>query len=117
MISREYVPENSAKVIKKAKPVAKKVDTKVEKKADIKKVEIKPKLKFFPSKFGGIEMTVLEKNGNSVKGIVAEEESGFIKLINIVITNKTQIIEADYIWIERCQIAHLTPKPSKITNI
>ena len=122
MISREYVPENSAKVIKKVKPVAKKFDVKVEKKSDIKKeikkLEVKPKKEpFFVKHFANMKMTFQLKNGSIITGTVMNEESGFVNLFDVSIVGNAKKGTVQYVWIERCQISHFHPPEIFLTDI
>ena len=59
------------------------------------------------------------RSGEIVEGVITDEKSGFVKLTDVVITDKELGTRSKVRWIrmERTQIAHFSPLPTEITKI
>jgi hypothetical protein len=66
---------------------------------------------------GNNRMVFQLKSGVFVEGIVAEEESGFIKIVDAVITAKNSISKVKWVRMERTQIGHFYALPTEIKII
>jgi len=66
---------------------------------------------------GNNRMVFQLKSGIIVEGIVAEEESGFLKIVDAIITAKTSISKAQWVRMDRNQIGHFHAMPTEIKMI
>jgi len=66
---------------------------------------------------GNNRMVFQLKTGAIVEGVVAEEESGFLKIVDVVITTKNSISKAKWVRMDRNQIGHFGPLPTEINMI
>ena len=59
------------------------------------------------------------RSGEIIEGIIADEKSGFVKLVDVVIIDKAlgTISKVKWIRMERTQIAHFSPLPTEIKMI
>lgn len=57
------------------------------------------------------------KSGIIVEGVIADEESGFVKIVDAVITAKNSIAKAKWVRMERTQIGHFYPVTTDIEVI
>jgi hypothetical protein len=59
------------------------------------------------------------RSGEIVEGVITDEKSGFVKLADVVITDKELGTRSKVRWIrmERTQIAHFSPLPTEIELI
>ncbi|MBF0378755.1 MAG: hypothetical protein HQK72_14925 [Desulfamplus sp.] len=59
------------------------------------------------------------RSGEIVEGVITDEKSGFVKLADVVITDKElgTISKVRWIRMERTQIAHFSPLPTEIKKI
>ena len=57
------------------------------------------------------------KTGAIVEGVVAEEESGFLKIVDAVITAKNAISKVKWVRMDRNQIGHFHALPTEIKII
>ncbi len=59
------------------------------------------------------------RSGEIVEGVIVDEKSGFVKLADVVITDKElgTISKVRWIRMERTQIAHFSPLPTEIKKI
>ncbi len=55
--------------------------------------------------------------GTTVEGVIADDESGFVKIIDAVIRDKNSIAKVKWIRMDRTQIAHFNPLPTEIEYI